>query len=80
MAAESGRGVAPKTWNDSLKLLRTTFKHLHPHLSDGSNPFHGLVTKATGTINREPFTDKMRAVFTAYMNGAGFKEVVRTTG
>jgi len=53
---ELKRGVAPKTWNDTLKLLRATFKHLHPHLGDGSNPFHGLVTKAAETINREPFT------------------------
>ncbi len=56
MEAEQARGVSPKTWNDTLKLLRATFKHLHPHLNDGSNPFHGLVTKATETVNREPFT------------------------
>ncbi len=43
MAAEAARGVSPKTWNDSLKLLRATFKHLHSHLTDGMNPFHGLV-------------------------------------
>jgi hypothetical protein len=46
-----------------LKLLRATFKHLHPHLSDGSNPFHGLVTKATETVNREPFTvEELKAI------------------
>lgn len=56
MTAEEARGLSPKTWNDTLKLLRATFKHLHPHLSAGSNPFHGLVTKATETVNREPFT------------------------
>ncbi len=63
MAAEADRGVSPKTWNDTLKLLRATFKHLHPHLHDGSNPFHGLVTKATETINREPFTaEQLKAI------------------
>ena len=63
MDSESARGVSPKTWNDTLKLLRATFKHLHPHLSDGSNPFHGLVTKATETINREPFTvEELKAI------------------
>lgn len=63
MEAETERGVSPKTWNDTLKLLRATFKHLHPHLTDGSNPFHGLVTKATETINREPFTvDELKAI------------------
>ena len=30
MKAEEARGVSPKTWNDTLKLLRATFKHLHP--------------------------------------------------
>jgi len=28
MASEEARGVSPKTWNDVLKLLRATFKHL----------------------------------------------------
>ncbi|MCZ7636840.1 MAG: hypothetical protein M5U12_12825 [Verrucomicrobia bacterium] len=63
MDAETVRGVSPKTWNDSLKLLRATFKHLHPHLTDGMNPFHGLVTKATETVNREPFTvEELKAI------------------
>jgi integrase len=66
MAAEETRGVAPKTWNDTLKLLRATFKHLHPHLSDGSNPFHGLVTKALETVNREPFSvEELKAILEA---------------
>jgi integrase len=66
MAAEEARGISPKTWNDTLKLLRTTFKHLHPHLNDGSNPFHGLITKATETINRIPFTvEQLKAITNA---------------
>ncbi len=63
LAAEMERGVSPKTWNDILKLLRATFKHLHPHLNEGSNPFHGLVTKASDTVNREPFTvEELKAI------------------
>lgn len=63
MDAEAGRGVSPKTWNDALKLLRATFKHLHPHLTDGMNPFYGLVTRATETVNREPFTvEELKAI------------------
>jgi integrase len=63
MEAETTRGVSPKTWNDTLKLLRATFKHLHPQLNDGNNPFHGLVTKASETINREPFTvEELKAI------------------
>ena len=66
MAAEEARGVSPKTWNDMLKLLRATFKHLHPHLNDGSNPFHGLVTKASETVNREPFAvEELKAIIEA---------------
>lgn len=34
-----------------------------PHLSDGSNPFHGLVTKSLKTVNREPFTvEQLKAI------------------
>jgi integrase len=63
MDAEKDRQVSPKTWNDTLKLLRATFKHLHPHPNDGSNPFHGLVTKASETVNREPFTvEELKAI------------------
>ena len=56
MDAEQARGVAPKTWNDTLKLLRTTFRHLHPQLTEGSNPFHGLVTKTAEGVRREPYS------------------------
>ncbi|MBX3744130.1 MAG: tyrosine-type recombinase/integrase [Verrucomicrobiae bacterium] len=63
MDAEADRNVSPKTWNDTLKLLRATFKHLHPQLADGSNPFHGLVTKASETVNREPFSvEELKAI------------------
>jgi hypothetical protein len=63
MDAEAKREVSPKTWNDTLKLLRATFKHLHPHLTDGQQPFHGLVTKATETVNREPFSvEELKAI------------------
>jgi len=66
MNAETERGLAPKTWNDELKLLRNTFKRLHPQLTDGSNPFNGLVTKATETVNRDPYTaDEMKFILTA---------------
>lgn len=58
MEAEQARGVSPKTWNDTLKLLRATFRHLHPQINAGSNPFHGLVTKASETVNRTPFSDE----------------------
>lgn len=80
MDAEAARGVAPKTWNDSLKLLRATFKHLHPHLSDGSNPFHGLVTKASETVNREPFTVEEMKAITETCAGDDFIRPIIVTG
>jgi len=79
MAAEGKRGVAPKTWNDILKLLRATFKHLHPHLNDGSNPFHGIVTKATETVNREPFTvEELKAITEACADDDFIRPVIVT--
>jgi integrase len=52
--AESKRGVTSKTWNDILKLLRTTFKHLLP--IGAINPFSNVPTKETETIFRKPFS------------------------
>jgi integrase len=79
MAAEAERGVAPKTWNDILKLLRATFKHLHPHLNEGSNPFHGIVTKATETVNREPFTvEELKAITEACADDDFIRPVIVT--
>ncbi len=80
MDAEAERGVSPKTWNDSLKLLRATFKHLHPHLTDGMNPFHGLVTKATETVNREPFTVEELKTITEACASDDFIRPVIVTG
>jgi len=66
MDSLAARGLAPKTWNDTLKLLRTTFKRLHPQLTDGSNPFQGQITKSTETVNRDPYTvDEMKFILKA---------------
>lgn len=77
MDAEAERGLSPKTWNDELKLLRTTFKHLHPQLTDGSNPFNGLVTKATETVNRNPYTvDEMKFILKASEKDAFIRPII----
>jgi integrase len=79
MGAESARGLSPKTWNDTLKLLRTTFKRLHPQLNDGSNPFHGLITKATATVNREPFSiPEMKAILEASVADPAMRLIIVT--
>lgn len=59
-------GVSTKTWNDTLKLLRATFKHLHPQLAEGQNPFHRMVTRTLETVNRQPFSpEEMKKILDA---------------
>lgn len=66
MDKRTADGASSKTWNDTLKLLRATFKHLHPSLSEASNPFNRLVTKTVETMFRKPFTpDELKAVLEA---------------
>jgi integrase len=80
MDAEAERKVSPKTWNDTLKLLRATFKHLHPQLAEGSNPFHGLITKASETVNREPFSVEELKVILDTCAGDDFIRPIIVTG
>ena len=54
MKAEEDRGVSPKTWNDTLKLLRATFQKLLPE--GAPNPFTGIPPREAETIFREPFS------------------------
>ena len=51
---ETKRGVTAKTWNDTLKLVRATFKHLLP--AGAVNPFDGVPTREQDTVFRKPFT------------------------
>jgi len=61
MHAESERKVSPKTWNDTLKLLRNTFEHLMP--KGMSNPFDGIPTRSTDTVFRSPFSpEELKAI------------------
>jgi len=62
MDAESSRGVTAKTWNDTLKLLRATFKHLLP--GGSINPFAEMPTRETETVFRQPFTPEELAAIT----------------
>ena len=60
--AEAKRGVTGKTWNDTLKLLRATFKYLLP--AGGINPFADTPTRETETVFRQPFTPEELAAIT----------------
>lgn len=58
LAAEDRRGLAPRTWNVSLKLLKTIFAKLEP----GADAFRTFLKSAAfrheDTVHREPFTDE----------------------
>jgi integrase len=79
MAAEEARGLTPKTWNDTLKLLRSTFQHLHPDLPAGKNPFRGLITKASETVSRQPFSvEELKAIQDACLQDRQIGPVILT--
>jgi integrase len=64
MAAEEARGVTAKTWNDTLKLLRASYKYLLP--AGSINPFSSVPTRETETIFRKPFTpEELKAIVDA---------------
>lgn len=52
---ESDRGIAPKTYNDILKLLRSAFSKI---LQGTPNPFEGIPSRKTETFYRKPFTQE----------------------
>jgi integrase len=72
MDSESKRGVTAKTWNDTLKLLRATFKHLLP--AGAINPFSDLPTRETETIFRKPYSPEELA---AIVDAARTDEFIR---
>jgi integrase len=64
MDAEAARGVTAKTWNDTLKLLRATFKYLLP--AGAINPLSDVPTKETETVFRIPFSpEELKAIIDA---------------
>jgi integrase len=64
MEAESGRGVTPRTWNGTLKLLRSTFRNLLP--PGCQNPFAEMQVRSMDTVFRKPFSpDELKAVLEA---------------
>jgi integrase len=55
--AESERGISPRTWNISLKLLKTVFRRLEPN-SDAYRAFlKDAAAREEETVHREPFKD-----------------------
>lgn len=61
MQAETERKVSARTWNGSLKLLRSALRHLLPN--GAPDPFAKLVTREEETVFRKPFTPvELRAI------------------
>jgi len=64
LEAESARGVTPRTWNGTMKLLRSTFRHLLP--PGCLNPFADAPARSMDTVFRKPFSpDELKAVLEA---------------
>lgn len=56
METEAARGVSAKTWNDTLKLLRSTFRHLQPESDAFRYYLSTTPTRESETVFRHPFT------------------------
>jgi integrase len=56
MESEEKRGVADKTWNDSLKRVRATFRFLQSDYGLWRNPFEGLRMREETHLHRRPLT------------------------
>lgn len=77
MDAEAEREVSAKTWNDTLKLLRATFKYLLP--AGAVNPFYNMVTKETETVFRKPFTpEELKAILDASKDDDFIRPIIVT--
>ena len=77
--AEERRGVTAKTWNDTLKLLRATFKHLRRAAGLVDNPFDGIPTKETETVFRKPFSpEELGAILEAVKDDAFIRPILIT--
>lgn len=77
LEAEAERQITGKTWNDTLKLLRATFKHLLP--VGAVNPFTGIPMRETETVFRKPFTpEELKAITEAAKDDDFIRPIVIT--
>jgi len=54
---EAKRGISSRTWNITLKLLKTVFRRLEPNADAYRNFLKDVSEKDEDTIHREPFKD-----------------------
>lgn len=57
MEAEEALGKADKTWNDTLKRVRATFKFLQAEYGLWRNPFDGIRMREEHQIHRKPLDE-----------------------
>jgi integrase len=66
LADEEKRGIAPKTYNNTLILLRSSFQALRQEAGLAHNPFDGFPTREENTVFRKPFdADELPAIIEA---------------
>ncbi len=56
MKLEDERGLAAKSWNDSLKRLRSVFKFLQEEQGLPKNPFDGIKARSETHVHRKPLS------------------------
>ena len=79
MDKEEARGMTAKTWNDQLKLLRTTFRHLAPDSDAYRKYLLTVPSKDVVTVFRKPFTpEELRAILDAARNDDFIRPVIVT--
>ena len=79
MVAEENRGVAGRTRNSVLSLLKGAFQHLRREGGFIENPFDGIVTKDEETIHRKPFSaEEIRAIVDAAQQDAICRNLIVT--
>lgn len=66
MKAEEERGVSARTWNATLSLLRSVFRHLQPEADAYRRHLMNLPGREEVTIHRQPYTpEEINAILEA---------------
>ena len=66
MKAEEERGISARTWNATLSLIRSVFRHLQPEADAYRRHLLNLPGKEEETIHRQPYTpEELNAILDA---------------
>lgn len=66
METENKRGVSARTWNGTISVLRSVFRHLEPNADAYRSYLLNTPGKVMETVHREPFsTEEIKAVLDA---------------